>query len=113
MKIFGANFAKKTFDKKRLILWEFSGQILLEIDRILQHFVCFCEFHWILQIYLNFAALLLVKYQKPGLGLPENLSFFNRNPTLGTLDSLTQSTRLPLIFLRAQPCENGSATVIL
>ena len=73
--IFGANFAKKTFDKKRLILWEFSEQILLEIDRISQHFVCFCEFHWILQIYLNIAALLPVKYQKPGPGLPENLSF--------------------------------------
>ena len=32
---------------------------------------------------------------------------------LGTVDSLTQSTRLPLIFLRAQPCEKGSASVIL
>ena len=73
-KCLGLTSPKKHLIKKRLILWEFSGQILLEIDRISQHFVCFCEFHWILQIYLNFAALLPVKYQRPGLGLPENLS---------------------------------------
>ena len=32
-KFLGAYFADKTISKKQLILWEFSGQILLEIDR--------------------------------------------------------------------------------
>ena len=31
--ILGANFAKKTIVKKRLILWDFSSQISLEIDQ--------------------------------------------------------------------------------
>ena len=30
VEIFSANFAKKTIGKKRPILWEFSGQILVE-----------------------------------------------------------------------------------
>ena len=73
--MFGVNFAKKTFDKKKA---DFVGIFWANFARNPSNFAAFCifcEFHWILQIYLNFAALLPVKYQKPGLGLPENLSF--------------------------------------
>ena len=40
-----------------------------------------------------------------GIGRLENLSFFHTNHVLGTLDLQFQTTGLPPIFLRAQPCE--------